>query len=120
MEEKSVQHKRVESALHEVMCEAVSTLNDAELAGLTVTRVEVTRGKYDSTVFIDGSELPEKEDRQRILAKLQKASGYLARYCTAAEGWYKSPKLHFKIDDSLEAARKMDAIFEKIHKGKES
>lgn len=117
MNENEVKQLRYQSALYERLCEAVATLNDEELAALIVADVKLARGKKDAHVFIDGSDIAAS-DRPRLIRKLEKASGYLSKYILAAEGWFTAPKLHFKIDDTVQKANRLDELFYKINKDK--
>ncbi|MDR2034370.1 MAG: 30S ribosome-binding factor RbfA [Helicobacteraceae bacterium] len=110
-----VRLQRAESALYERLCEAIASLEDEELAGLVVLGAVLARDKKDATVTIDGG--VAQEDRVHILAKLRKASGYVGSYVAGALSWRRCPVLHFKFDDSLENRTRLDAIFDRIHKG---
>ena len=116
--EPSVQQQRFTAAITERIAEAIGTLNDEELSGLTVLEVKVARGKSDAVVYIDGSDIPKKE-WPRYLNKLQKASGYVSRYCLAAESWYKMPKLTFKFDETMEQSKRLEALFAQIKKDRD-
>ncbi|MDR1911968.1 MAG: 30S ribosome-binding factor RbfA [Helicobacteraceae bacterium] len=111
-----VRLQRAESALYERLCEAIASLEDEELAGLVVLGAVLARDKKDATVMIDGGGAAQ-EDRAHILAKLRKASGYIASYVAGALSWRRCPILHFRFDDSLENRTRLDAIFDRIHKG---
>ncbi len=115
MDPHKIKQLRAQSALYEVVCEAIATLNDAELSGLVVLEVRLARGKSDAIIYIDGSDL-DPATWPRLESRLQKASGYLSKYIVAAEGWFKAPKLHFKVDDSIQRANRMDELFDRIHK----
>ncbi|MGE4295441.1 MAG: 30S ribosome-binding factor RbfA [Campylobacterales bacterium] len=115
MNENEVKQLRYQSALYERLCEAVATLNDEELASLVVADVKLARGKKDAHVFIDATDIPAS-DRPRLVRKLERASGYLSKYILAAEGWFKAPELHFKMDDTIKQANRLDEIFDKIRK----
>ena len=119
MNESQIRHQRMESRLKEVLAEAVATLSDERLSGLTVLDVKVTKGKYDADVYLDGSEL-NNDDKQRLEALLKKSSGYLQKFALASDDWFKIPKLHFKFDDTFSSASRMDELFDKISKRKDS
>jgi ribosome-binding factor A len=119
MNESQIKHQRMESRLREVMAEAIASLNDERLSGLTVLDVKVTKGKYDADVYLDGSDF-DKNERERLEALLKKSSGFLQRYALASDDWFKIPKLHFKFDDSFSTGSRMDELFDKISKRKES
>jgi len=113
--EPSIQQQRFTAAITERIAEAIGTLNDEELSGLTVLEVKVARGKSDAVVYIDGSDIP-KEQWPHFLGKLKRASGYIARYCLAAESWYKMPKLMFRFDETMEKSMRIEELFAKIKK----
>jgi len=117
MNESQIKQKRVQSRLKELVAEAVATLNDDRISGLTVLDVKITRGMYDADVYIDGTGIT-KEDRQKFEALLKKASGYIQRYCLSSEDWYKIPKLHFKFDDSITSFNRIDELFYQVSKKK--
>jgi ribosome-binding factor A len=110
-----IKRKRADSILRELIPEALSQLADERLRGLTVTEVVCSRGRNDADVYLDPAGLDEKE-QQTILRQLKKVSRGLEAYCLKAEGWFKSPKFHFKFDREIERANRMDALFAQIEK----
>jgi len=110
---KGLKEKRAASLLRELLSEALGTLNDAKLQGITVTDVDVKRGMYDADVYIDKSIYTPQEQKD-ILKQLKRAEGVLRSYCLEASGWFKCPKFHFKFDESLERQQKMEELFRKI------
>jgi ribosome-binding factor A len=111
----NVRRLRAQNALYQRLCEAVASLNDEELASLNVLDAVLARDKRDATALIDASGISPNE-RPRLLSKLKKASGYMSEYISLAQGWRQAPALHFKFDDSLENAARLDAIFARIRK----
>lgn len=114
---KGLKEKRAASLLRELICEALGTLNDEKLKGLTVTEVDVKRGMYDAEVYIDKS-IYSPEEQKEILRHLKRASGIIQGYCLESSGWFKCPKLHFKFDESLENQQRIEELFEKIKDNK--
>ena len=110
-----VRRLRTASVLKELIPQALSELDDEFLRGLCVTDVECKRGRYDAFVYLDKMGLDTKE-QELVLAKLKKVSRFIQNHCMEAEGWFRSPALHFKFDDRLEYQNKMDDLFEKISK----
>ena len=108
-----VKKGRFEARLRELVSEALSSMSDSRVSTLVVVDVEVSKGKYDADIFIEGSDF-EKEEKQQILNQLKKASGYINRFVLASEDWFKVPRLHFKFDDSLKSANRIDELFEMI------
>jgi len=113
--EKSIKLKRVESILKELIPEALASLSDPTINNLQVLEVSCSRGKYDAEVFLDPSFTNEQEQKEAI-KQLKKASSYIENFCKQAEGWYRSPKMRFYFDHSLEKQNKMDDLFEIISK----
>ncbi|MRJ02833.1 MAG: 30S ribosome-binding factor RbfA [Epsilonproteobacteria bacterium] len=108
-----LKEKRAASLLRELISEALGTLNDELLQGLTVTDVDVKRGLYDAVVYIDESIYTEEEKRE-ILRHLKRAAPVLQGYCLEASGWFKCPKFHFKFDDRLKKQQEIEELFAKI------
>ncbi len=104
---------RTASVLKELIPQALSTLDDAMLKGLCVTDVECKKGRYDAFVYLDKMMFDEREQAY-ILKHLKQISPLLENFIMETEGWYRSPKLHFKFDDSLERQNAMDALFAKV------
>ncbi len=110
---KGLKEKRAASLLKELLAEAMGTLNDEILQGVTVTDVDVKRGLYDADVYIDKSIYTPQEQKE-ILKHLQRAERVLRGYCLESSGWFKCPKFHFKFDETLEQQKKIEELFEKI------
>jgi ribosome-binding factor A len=115
MSEKNIRTLRAESVLGELVSEAVGTLGNDELNGLTVVKVECSRGLSDATVYIVDDGFSESQ-KQRILSGLKKSSSYIARYCTSSDAMAKMPKLTYKFDDSLEREERLEKILGGIKK----
>lgn len=113
MNEAKIKRERTASILKELIPEALSSLNDGELAGLCVTEVICSKGRHDAEVFLDKMMYDEVEQRS-ILSRLKKVSSHLQNYCASAEGWYKAPKFHFKFDEQLEKQNRIEDLFEQI------
>lgn len=111
----AVKLQRAESALFESVGAAFASLSDPELSALTVIEVKLSRGKKDAHIYIDGADIAA-DQRARLTAKLKKASGFISKFITALEGWYKSPVLHFVFDDRISASTHIEELFKKIHK----
>jgi len=113
--DKSIKLLRTESVLRELLPEAIATLSDDAINGVSVIDVQCSRGKYDAVVYLDPTFLDD-EEKKYIVSHLSRAGGYLQNYCKQAEGWYRAPKFTFKFDESLSNQNKMDSLFEKIEK----
>lgn len=115
---KSVNLQRTESLLMELLPEALATLKDTRINALSVTEVNCKNGKYDATVYYDGTDYTEQE--HKVLNQLlNKANGQIKSYCLSATGWYKCPDFKFKADDALEKSLHIESLFDKIKKKEE-
>ncbi len=117
MREEEIKRKRTESRLVELIPEALSTMNDNRINGLSVTEVVCSRGRYDAKVYLDKSYLNEKEQLE-ALKQLRIVSSYLSTYVRESEGWFKSPKFTFEFDDQLERITHIEELFKQIAKRK--
>ncbi len=115
MTAEEIKRHRTESVLRELIPEALSQLGDERLRGLCVTEVVCSRGRSDADVYIDPTGIDESEQKQ-IIKQLKKVTRGLEAYCLKAEGWFKSPKFHFKFDRELERVKRMDELFSIIEK----
>ncbi len=117
MREEEIKRKRTESRLVELIPEALSTMNDNRINGLSVTEVVCSRGRYDAKVYLDKSYLNKKEQLE-ALKQLRIVSSYLSTYVRESEGWFKSPKFTFEFDDQLERITHIEELFKQIAKRK--
>ena len=115
MREEEIKRKRTESRLVELIPEALSTMNDNRINGLSVTEVVCSRGRYDAKVYLDKSYL-NKQEQGEALKQLRVVSSYLSTYIRESEGWFKSPKFTFEFDDQLERIAHIEELFKKIGK----
>ena len=115
MTEEEIKRKRTESRLVELIPEALSTMNDNRINGLSVTEVVCSRGRYDAKVYLDKSYLNEREQGE-ALKQLRTISGYLSTYIRDSEGWFKSPRFTFEFDEQLERITKIENLFKEIGK----
>jgi len=112
---KSIQLQRTESLLMELIPEALSNLSDSRINSLPITGVNCKNGKYDATVYFDGSDL-EKSEVASVISALNKANGRIKSDVLASTGWYKCPNFKFELDTSLEKSKHIEDLFAKIQK----
>ncbi len=113
MNEAQIRRARTASILKELIPEALSGLSDSELAGLCVTDVICSRGRYDADVYLDKMMYDEREQNE-ILKKLKKVAPHLQNQCASSEGWYRAPKFHFKFDEQLEKQNRIEDLFKQV------
>ena len=115
MTPEEIKRKRANSILRELIPEAFSNLADEQLRGLTVIEVVCSKGRNDANIYLDPTGIDEDE-QHIILKKLKKVTRGLEAYCLKAEGWYRSPKFHFKFDKEFDRIKRIDELFVKIEK----
>lgn len=115
---KSIQLQRTQSLLMELIPEGLSALDDSQINSLPITGVDCKNGKYDATVYFDGSDY-SKDEIKEIKTKLRKANGRLKTHILAATSWYKCPDFIFEVDKTLDNSKKLEQIFSQISKGRE-
>lgn len=115
MRDEEIKRKRTESRLVELIPEALATMNDSRINGLSVTEVICSRGRYDAKVYLDKSYLNEKEQAE-ALKQLRTVSSYLSTYIRESEGWFKAPKFTFEFDSQFEEISRIEALFKEIGK----
>lgn len=114
---KSINLQRTQSLLMELIPEALSTLSDNRINSLPITDVDCKNGKYDATVYFDGSDFDKNEINQ-IINLLKKANGRIKSYVLSSTGWYKCPNFKFINDKSLDKSKNIEALFAQIQKNR--
>lgn len=118
MRDEEIKRKRTESRLVELIPEALATMSDSRINGLSVTEVVCSRGRYDAKVYLDKTYLTEQEQRE-ALKQLRVVSNYLSSYIRDSEGWFKAPKFTFEFDEQFEKVARMEELFKEIAKRRE-
>ena len=113
MTHEEIKRHRTESILKEIIPEALGTLDDARINGLTVTDVVCSKGRSDAKVYLDKSFLTPKEQGE-ALRQLRTVSGYIQNHCKQSEGWFKAPRFAFEFDEQPEHQSKMEDLFKQI------
>ena len=119
MTQEEIKRHRVESVLKEIIPEALGTLDDERINGLSVTAVVCSKGRSDAKVYMDKSFLNEKEQAE-ALRQLRVVSGYLSNHCKQSEGWFKAPRFVFEFDAQPEYQSKMEDLFKQIASRKQN
>ena len=114
---KSINLQRTESLLMELIPQALSTLDDERINSLAITGVNCKNGKYDATVYFDGSDF-DKNEIKEIIQALNRANGRIKSDVLASTSWYKCPNFKFEVDTSLEKSKHIEDLFAQIRKTK--
>ena len=113
MTQEEIKRHRVESVLKEIIPEALGSLDDERINGLTVTDVVCSKGRSDAKVYMDTSFLNEKEQNE-ALRQLRAVAGYIQNHCKQSEGWFKAPRFTFEFDHQLEKVSRIEDLFKQI------
>ena len=101
---------------HEIADILVNKLRDPRLGALvSVTDVEVTSDLSFARVFV--SVLAQGEDRDRLLAGLQNAAGFVRRELAPRLGLREVPELRFLLDTSIDRGARVDDLLRRLSKG---
>jgi len=118
MTQEEIKRHRVESVLKEIIPEALGSLDDERINGLSVTDVVCSKGRSDAKVYLDKSFLNPKEQGE-ALRQLRTVAGYIQNHCKQSEGWFKAPRFTFEFDEQLEKQSRMEELFKQISTKKE-
>jgi ribosome-binding factor A len=118
MTQEEIKRHRVESVLKEIIPEALGSLDDERINGLSVTDVVCSKGRSDAKVYLDKSFLNPKEQGE-ALKQLRTVAGYIQNHCKQSEGWFKAPRFTFEFDEQLEKQSRMEELFKQINTKKE-
>lgn len=113
MTHEEIKRHRVESVLKEIIPEALGSLDDERINGLSVTDVVCSKGRSDAKVYMDTSFLTEKEQGE-ALKQLRTVAGYIQNHCKQSEGWFKAPRFTFEFDHQLEKVSRIEDLFKQI------
>jgi ribosome-binding factor A len=119
MTHEEIKRHRVESVLKEIIPEALGTLDDERINGLSVTDVVCSKGRSDAKVYLDKSFLNPKEQGE-ALRQLRAVSGYIQNHCKQSEGWFKAPRFTFEFDEQLEKVSRIEELFKQISTTKDA
>jgi ribosome-binding factor A len=117
MTHEEIKRHRVESILKEIIPEALGSLDDERINGLTVTDVVCSKGRSDAKVYLDTAFMNEKEQRE-ALKQLRAVAGYIQNHCKQSEGWFKAPNFTFEFDHQLEKVSRIEDLFKQISERK--
>ncbi|MBQ7274631.1 MAG: 30S ribosome-binding factor RbfA [Clostridiales bacterium] len=100
--------------MRKVMQDIISNeLKDPRVPLLTsVTQVKMTRDLSHATVFI--SVFGSEHDKQEALAAIDGANGFIRFQMCKRINLRLAPELHFKLDNTLDEAARMDAIIDRV------
>ena len=108
---KSDRMRRVDEAVREVLSDAItSEIKDPRVGFVTVTDVDTSPDLRHARVYV--SILGEDKVRERGLAGLRSAHGYLQRRLSGELRLKHTPELHFVLDHTAERAFRLEELLE--------
>jgi len=102
----TIKQERAAHLIHNILSELIMTeVTDPALLGVTVTEVTVDREIEYADVYVHSL-----DDRDEVMAGLQRASGFLRRELAVRTRFRKTPVLHFHWDVALEHGERIDEL----------
>jgi ribosome-binding factor A len=100
----------------EIAAVVARDLDDPRVSTMvSVTDVELTQDLSFARVYV--SVLETGEERDRTLAALQRAAGFVRHQLAPRLGLREVPELRFLHDDSIERGARVDEILRKLERG---
>lgn len=111
---------RINSLLKEVLFEVIQkeVRNPHVNTFITVTQVETSADLHHAKVYI--SMIGSEAEKEKILAALQTAAGFVAVHAAKKVKLRYFPNLTFKLDKSADEYMKIDKILSDIEKERQS
>ena len=108
--------RRVDEAVREVLSGAITQeLKDPRVGFVTVTAVETSPDLRHARVFV--SVLGNEPERERSMAALRSAHGFLQRRISNELTLKHTPTLDFLYDDSVDRSLRIQALLEEQEEG---
>ena len=104
--------RRVNESVREVLSEAIGELKDPRIGFVTVTSVQTTTDLKQATVWV--SVLGTAPERERTLAGLRAAHGFLQARVARELGLRRTPVLLFEYDPSVERGVRMTKLIDEL------
>lgn len=111
---------RLNSNLKEVISEVVrrDVRNPHVHELVTITRVDITKDLHYAKVYV--SVIGSKEDKEKTIAALQSAAGFIAVTASKKVVMRYFPELTFKLDDGVEKHMRIEELLNKIQEERDS
>ncbi len=85
---------------------------DPRLSGITITDVEVSQDLQNANIYY--THLGDLSETEAVQQALEHAAGFLRSELARRTRLRRTPQLHFKFDDTLIRARRIDELLEQI------
>jgi ribosome-binding factor A len=106
----TIKQERAAHLIHNILSELLMTeVTDPALSGVTVTDVTVDREIEYADVYVHAL-----DDRDEVMAGLERANGFLRRELAVRTRFRKTPVLHFHWDVALEHGERIDELLDSL------
>ncbi len=102
---------KVNEALREVLSQEIAALKDPRIGFVTVTGVETSADLRHARVFV--SVLGNAHERERSLAGLRAAHGFLQERIAADVRTKRTPQLQFLYDESIDRGMRIETLLKR-------
>jgi len=107
----TIKQERVAHLVHNILSDLLMTeVTDPALQDVTITSVKLDRELEYAQVYVHSL-----EDRDVVMAGLQRANGFLRRELAARVRLRKAPVLQFHWDVALEHGERIDSLLDSLH-----
>ncbi|MEG0177119.1 30S ribosome-binding factor RbfA [Anaerorhabdus sp.] len=109
----SIKHDRLNQIIYKEVSEIIQfNLKDPNIGFVTITEVQVTNDYSYATIYV--SFLGKQERNEAGIKALNHSKGYIRSELAKKLTIRKVPELLFKLDETLNKSRKIDAILQEI------
>lgn len=107
----TIKQERAAQLIQEILGELfMMEVTDPALQDVTITEVKVDREIEYAEVYVHAL-----EDRQTVMAGLERASGFLRRELAARTRFRKTPVLHFHWDVAIDRGERIDELLSSLN-----
>jgi ribosome-binding factor A len=106
----TIKQERAAQLIMEIMSGLLmNEVTDPALQGVTVTEVRVDREIEYADIYVHSL-----DDREEVMAGLERANGFLRRELAARTRFRRTPVLHFHWDVAMEHGERIDDLLDSI------
>mgnify|MGYP005838409555 FL=1 len=106
----TIKQERAAQLIHTILSELLMTeVTDPALMGVTITDVRVDREIEYADIYVHAL-----DDRNEVMAGLERANGFLRRELAARTRFRKTPVLHFHWDVAVEHGERIDELLDSL------
>ena len=106
----TIKQERAAQLIHTILSELLMTeVTDPALMGVTITDVRVDREIEYADIYVHAL-----DDRNEVMAGLERANGFLRRELAVRTRFRKTPVLHFHWDVAVEHGERIDELLDSL------